>query len=184
VRVFLDTNVLISAFAARGLCADLMRLLLAEHEVLTGEVNVVKLRRVLTKRFKATAAQVDVIEQLLRDQTVIPKPAALLSLKVPWVLASAVAGAADLLVSGDQGCSSSPTVRRSRFCRHATRGAACEARASYNAACYSHAIVAAAARPHFMECLQHKPTLATVLEVKPSPPRVVATSGSPAAPSR
>ena len=107
MRVFLDTNVLISAFAARGLCADLMRLLLAEHEVLTGEVNLVELRRVLSKRFKATAAQVDVIEQLLRDQTVIPKPAALLSLKVrdaddAWVLASAVAGNADLLVSGDQ----------------------------------------------------------------------------------
>jgi uncharacterized protein len=107
VRVFLDTNVLISAFAARGLCADLMRLLLAEHEVLTGEVNLVELRRVLSKRFKARAAQADVIEQLLRDQTVIPKPAALLSLKVrdaddAWVLASAVAGGADLLVSGDQ----------------------------------------------------------------------------------
>ena len=98
---------LISAFAARGLCADLMRLLLVEHEVVTGEVNVVELRRVLTKRFKATAAQVDVIAQLLRDQTVIPKPAALLSLKVrdpddAWVLASAVVGGADLLVSGDQ----------------------------------------------------------------------------------
>ena len=107
MRVFLDTNVLISAFAARGLCADLMRLLLAEHDVLTGEVNLAELRRVMLKRFKATAAQVDVIEQLLRDQTVIPKPAALLSLKVrdaddAWVLASAVAGAADLLVSGDQ----------------------------------------------------------------------------------
>ena len=107
MRVFLDTNVLISAFAARGLCADLMRLLLAEHDVLTGEVNLVELRRVLTKRFKAPAAQVDLIEQLLRDQTVIQKPAALLSLKVrdaddAWVLASAVAGDADLLVSGDQ----------------------------------------------------------------------------------
>ena len=107
MRVFLDTNVLISAFAARGLCADLMRLLLVEHEVVTGEVNVVELRRVLTKRFKATAAQVDVIAQLRRDQTVIPKPAALLSLKVrdpddAWVLASAVVGGADLLVSGDQ----------------------------------------------------------------------------------
>lgn len=107
MRVFLDTNVLISAFAARGLCADLMRLLLAEHDVLTGEVNLVELRRVLAKRFKAPAAQMDQIEQLLRDQTVIPKPTALLSLKVrdaddAWVLASAVAGGADLLVSGDQ----------------------------------------------------------------------------------
>lgn len=84
-----------------------MRLLLAEHELLTGEVNLVELRRVLVKRFKATSAQVDVIEELLRNQTVIEKPGALLSLKVraaddAWVLASAVAGAADLLVSGDQ----------------------------------------------------------------------------------
>lgn len=107
MRVFLDTNVLISAFAARGLCADLMRLLLAEHEVLTGEVNLTELRRVLVERFRATKSQAELVETLLRDQTVIPKPAALLALKVrdpddAWVLASAVSGGADLLVTGDQ----------------------------------------------------------------------------------
>ena len=107
MRVFLDTNVLISAFAARGLCADLMRLVLAEHEVMTGDVNLVELRRVLATRFKADTARVDAIEQLLRDQTVVPKPAALLALKVrdaddAWVLASAVAGNAEMLVTGDQ----------------------------------------------------------------------------------
>lgn len=106
MRVFLDTSVLISAFATRGLCTDLFRVLLAEHEILTGEVNLAELRRVLTKRFKATAAQVDPIEQLLRDQTIVPKPLALLPVKVrdaddAWVLASAVAGEADLLVTGD-----------------------------------------------------------------------------------
>lgn len=106
MRVFLETNVLISAFAARGLCADLMRLLLVEHGVLTGEVNLTELRRVLTKRFKATDAQVNAIEQLLRDQTVIHKPDTVLSAKVrdaddAWVLASAVAGQAELLVTGD-----------------------------------------------------------------------------------
>jgi putative PIN family toxin of toxin-antitoxin system len=106
VKVYLDTNVLVSAFAARGLCADLMRLVLAEHEVLTGEVNLVELRRVLSTRFRAAAAQVDLVEELLRDQTVIAKPAALLPLAVrdpddAWVLASAVAGQADLLVTGD-----------------------------------------------------------------------------------
>lgn len=106
MKVYLDTNVLVSAFAARGLCADLMRLVLAEHEVLTGEVNLVELRRVLSTRFRAAAAQVDLVEELLRDQTVIAKPAALLPLAVrdpddAWVLASAVAGQADLLVTGD-----------------------------------------------------------------------------------
>jgi hypothetical protein len=37
VKVFLDTNVLVSGFAARGLCADVMRLVLAEHELIMGE---------------------------------------------------------------------------------------------------------------------------------------------------
>ena len=107
MKVFLDTNVLVSAFVARGLCADMMRLLLAEHEVVTGELNLTELRRVLVQRFKAAKAQADLVERLLRDQTVVPKPAALLSLKVrdsddAWVLASAVAGGADILVTGDQ----------------------------------------------------------------------------------
>ena len=107
MKVFCDTNVLISAFAARGLCADLMRVALAEHELQTGAVNVVELRRVLRDRFKAPAAQIDRVEALLRDQTVIERPADVLALKVrdaddAWVLASAVAGGADLLVTGDQ----------------------------------------------------------------------------------
>jgi hypothetical protein len=37
VSVFPDTHVLGSAFAASGLCADLMRRLLTEHEVPFGE---------------------------------------------------------------------------------------------------------------------------------------------------
>jgi predicted nucleic acid-binding protein len=38
VRVFFDTNVLVSAFLARGLCADLLRLVLTEHTLVTSEV--------------------------------------------------------------------------------------------------------------------------------------------------
>jgi predicted nucleic acid-binding protein len=49
VKVFLDTNVLVSAFASRGLCADLMRYLLAEHELLAGEAVLTELRRALTE---------------------------------------------------------------------------------------------------------------------------------------
>lgn len=107
MKVYFDTNVLISAFAARGLCADLMRVVLARHELQTGEVNLVELRRVLGDRFKAPAAQIDRVDALLRDQTIIAKPADILPLKVrdaddAWVLASAVAGGAEMLVTGDQ----------------------------------------------------------------------------------
>ena len=55
MKVFLDTNVLVSAFTARGLCTDLFRYLLAEHEVMTGEVNLVELRRVLAEHFTLRA---------------------------------------------------------------------------------------------------------------------------------
>lgn len=107
MKVFLDTNVLVSAYTARGLCADLMRHILAEHELLTGEVNLVELRRVLRDRFRASPAQIASIEEELRDETVVPKPAKPSPLAVPdpddrWVLASAVDSAADLLVTGDQ----------------------------------------------------------------------------------
>lgn len=107
MKIFLDTNVLVSAFTARGLCADLFRYLLAEHDVMTGEVNLVELRRVLTKHFHASDEQIAVVEGQLRDQMVVPRPAAPRVLRVrdpddAWVLASAIAGAADLLVTGDK----------------------------------------------------------------------------------
>ena len=106
MRVFLDTNVLVSAFATRGLCADVFRYVLAEHDMLTGEVNIVELRRVLRDRIKVPTPVIASIEELLRDQTVVPKPAEPHSLELRdpddrWVLASAVEGKADVLVTGD-----------------------------------------------------------------------------------
>jgi uncharacterized protein len=106
VRVFLDTNVLVSAFATRGLCADVFRHILAEHDLITGEVIIVELRRVLRNRVKTSAPIITSIEQLLRDRIVVPKPSEPHPLPVRdaddrWVLASAVAGKADVLVTGE-----------------------------------------------------------------------------------
>jgi putative PIN family toxin of toxin-antitoxin system len=107
VRIFLDTNVLISAYTARGISSDLVRFILAEHELMTGEVNLVELRRVLRERFRASPEQVARIESELRAETIVPKPAAPSALPIRdpddrWVLASAIAGGAELLVTGDQ----------------------------------------------------------------------------------
>jgi len=41
VRVFLDTHVLIAAFAARGLCADVFRLATTDYTVLIGAPVVI-----------------------------------------------------------------------------------------------------------------------------------------------
>jgi putative PIN family toxin of toxin-antitoxin system len=107
MKAFLDTNVLISAFTTRGLSADVVRLILTEHELLTGEVNLVELERVLRERMGVPAAQLAFVMQLLRDQTIVPRPTTAPDLAVRdpddlWVLASALAGGADVLVTGDQ----------------------------------------------------------------------------------
>ena len=107
MRVFLDTNVLVAAFATRGLCADVLRIVLTEHDLVTGEVVLGELRDVLAKRLKLRPGTVADIMALLRAQEVVPKPANPSSLPIRdpddrWILASAVAGAADVLVTGDQ----------------------------------------------------------------------------------
>lgn len=107
MRIYLDTNVLVSAYAARGICTDLVRYILAEHELLTGEVNLEELRRVLRDRFHAPPERLDAIESELRAETVVerpPEPSAI-PVRDPddrWVLASAISAKADLLVTGDQ----------------------------------------------------------------------------------
>ena len=107
MRVFLDTNVLVAAFATRGLCADVLRIVLAEHDLITGEVVLEELRDVLAQRLKSPPGTVADIMALLRAQEVVPKPAKPSSLPIRdpddrWILASAVAGGADVLVTGDQ----------------------------------------------------------------------------------
>ena len=107
MKVFLDTNVLVSAYTARGICADLYRFLLSRHEVMTGEVNIVELRRVLKDRFNASDRQVAAVASELGDEIVVPKPAAPSPIQIRdpddrWVLASALEGDADMLVTGDR----------------------------------------------------------------------------------
>ena len=107
MRVFLDTNVLVAAIATRGLCADLVRTILAEHQLITGEVVLTELEAVLKKRIKLPAGTVNDVIALLRAQEVVGKPSEPLSLAIrdaddQWIVASAVAGNADVLVTGDQ----------------------------------------------------------------------------------
>lgn len=107
MKVFFDTNVLISAFTTRGLSADLFRLVVAEHELLTGKVNLTEFRQVLRKRFNVPPAEITLVEDQLRAHTIVARPAAPSDLALrdaddAWVLASALAGGAELLVTGDK----------------------------------------------------------------------------------
>ena len=107
MRVFLDTNIIVSAFAARGLCTDVFRHVLAEHELIVGEVVIQELRRTLRDRIRLPGTFIDEVEDLLRECEVVAKPRRHLSVGLrdrddEWIVASAVEGRADVLVTGDR----------------------------------------------------------------------------------
>jgi len=132
VRIFFDTNVLVSAFLTRGLCADLLRLVLTEHTLVTSEVVLAELHDVLSRKGRLPAQQIEAIEMFLREHPVAPIPVQTLELGIvdgddEWVLASAVLAHADLFVTGDQGvlaCSKPPLpLVNPRGCWEQLRGA-------------------------------------------------------------
>ena len=107
MKVFLDTNVLVSGFATRGLCADVIRLVLAEHEIITADVVLTELKRVLKHKIQLPGEQIQEILTFLESQTVQPKPISPPSIPVrdeddEWVLASALAAKAEVFVTGDK----------------------------------------------------------------------------------
>ncbi len=106
MRVFLDTNVLVSAFATRGLCADLFELVLLEHELVLGRQVLQELNKALRTKLKLSATQAKAVLDFVSDeavQTIVEAAPA----KVPAdpadarVLGEALAAKAALFVTGD-----------------------------------------------------------------------------------
>jgi uncharacterized protein len=107
VRVFLDTNVLASAFGSRGLCADVLQVILTEHELVTGEVVIEELRRVLIRKFDTPADKAKEVERFLRGYHVEPRPGRLPDLDLSergdlMVVGSAINANAEIVVTGDR----------------------------------------------------------------------------------
>jgi putative PIN family toxin of toxin-antitoxin system len=106
VRVLLDSNVLVSAFGTRGLCADVLRLVLSEHELVTADVVLAEVERILLMKFRLPQDAVYDIITFLREHPVEPKPEVEPGQRVrdpddAWVLASALAAKTDILITGD-----------------------------------------------------------------------------------
>ena len=107
MRIFLDTNVLASAVATRGLCADLMQAVLAEHELLIGTQVLKELEDVLSRKFRLRTEITREYIGLLRSEgevvsATLPVHAKLRDSSDEKILAQALAAKADVLVTGDQ----------------------------------------------------------------------------------
>ncbi|MDZ7756453.1 putative toxin-antitoxin system toxin component, PIN family [Rhodohalobacter sp.] len=107
MKIFTDTNVLVSAFTARGLCADLLEVILADHQLMTGEFVLQELERVLITKLKVPQNKVSRTLLFLRKHHIEPIPEKPSKIKVRdeddrWVLESALSAKADILVTGDK----------------------------------------------------------------------------------
>lgn len=107
MKVFLDTNVLASAVATRGLCVDVFREVLSSHELIISKSLLKELRRVLQRKFGVPASLVSEFINMLQQDTVLADSSDLPDVKIKdkddlIILAAALSGDADLFVTGDK----------------------------------------------------------------------------------
>ncbi len=107
MKVFLDTNVIASATATRGLCADVLRTAIEFHELVVSEHLLGELQRILKDKFGSPPDLITDVVRLLRQDTIMAEsqPLANVSLKDAAdiaIITSAVNGGAKLLVTGDK----------------------------------------------------------------------------------
>lgn len=105
--IVLDTNVLVSAFAARGLCADLLRDVLAHHKLVISDQILDELNEKLTKKLRVPNSIVESIRTLLIPHRLESDllPELTVEIRDPddiAIVAFTMAIGADLLITGDR----------------------------------------------------------------------------------
>ena len=107
MRVFLDTIVIVSAVATRGLCADILHTVVAEHQLVVGETVLSELARVLPRKLGLPPELVTELEAFLSREALVMSNAPALGIALRdrgdvAVLGEAVAGRAEALATGDR----------------------------------------------------------------------------------
>jgi putative PIN family toxin of toxin-antitoxin system len=106
VRVFLDTNVIVSAVTTRGLCADVFRATLATHELVTCPQVLQEVRRILSMKFGAPEPLIAEYLELIGQEAIMAESQDLPGLFIQdqddvAIVAAAIVAQAEVLVTGD-----------------------------------------------------------------------------------
>ena len=107
MKVMLDTNVLISALKSGvGTCADVLRAVLATHHLAVGSTVLEECERVLVEKMKLPAPRAREAVASIAHQAEVIQPTGpatwpLRDADDRWVVAAALAGKVDVLITGD-----------------------------------------------------------------------------------
>ena len=107
MRVLLDTNVLFAAFVTHGVCAGLYEEGLLQAEIVVSNHILTELAEKLVSKGKFTTREAQQVARAVRKDAELVSPAPLVQpiCRDPdddWILATAVAGKADVIVTGDK----------------------------------------------------------------------------------
>ena len=107
MRIFLDTNVIVSAVATRGLCADVLREVLLRHQLIISTALIDELKRVLKRKIGVPENFINEIVELVQQDAYHVHDSELPDITIAdkddsVLLGSAVQAQADLFVTGDR----------------------------------------------------------------------------------
>ena len=106
MKVFLDTNVLVSAVATRGLCADVLREVLVSHQLVVSDQLFEELKKVLSNKLKVPQNLISEFIEILQQDSLLSTPSAKLEIYIKdqddlSILSAALDGNAEIFITGD-----------------------------------------------------------------------------------
>ena len=107
MRVVLDTNVLIAAFIAHGVCTELLEHCALNHDIIISRFILDEFRRTMLSKFQFPPDEVEQAVMLLESRSSIVEP---LTLAAPvcrdpdddMIIGTALAASSDCIVTGDK----------------------------------------------------------------------------------
>ena len=107
MRVFLDTNVLVSAVATRGLCADVLRETLISHQLVISPPLIDELKDVLHTKIRVPKGLISDFVEVLTQDSMLSENIELADIDIDdrddiLILSTALNGDAELFVTGDK----------------------------------------------------------------------------------
>lgn len=107
MKVFLDTNVLVSAAATRGLCADVLREVLISHKLVVSSPLFSELENILKKKLNLPYELISEFIEILQQDAHQSSQSDLPDVEIQdkddlTILSSALNGETDVFITGDK----------------------------------------------------------------------------------